>query len=88
MAHVLGHRVRLSDRTELTSRGAAIAALRAASLWESWRDEALDCRSSFDPDPGRAEVYQAALERQHRLYASVIGVDPEIGPSLAGAVAG
>jgi hypothetical protein len=31
-------------------------------------------------------VYQAAIERQHRLYETVIGVDPDIGPALTAAV--
>ncbi|HUG54873.1 MAG TPA: gluconokinase [Vicinamibacteria bacterium] len=87
MADVLGRRVRLAGRAELTSRGTAILALRALGLWTTLRDEELALSEAYDPRPGRAPVYQAALERQHRLYASLVGLDPEIGPTISAAVA-
>jgi gluconokinase len=88
MAHVLGRRVRLSDHAELTSRGTAILALRALGSWTTMRDEDLELGEAYEPDASRAPIYQAALERQHRLYTSVVGVDPDIGPTLSAAVAG
>jgi gluconokinase len=86
MANVIGRRVHLSRSEELTSRGAAILALRGLSLWKTLADERLDAEDVFEPDASRAPVYQAAIERQHRLYEKVIGVDPDIGPALAAAV--
>jgi gluconokinase len=88
IADVLGRRIRLSRHEELTSRGSAILALRALGAWATLEDEPLTAEDVFEPDPARAPVYQAALERQHRLYESVVGVDPEFGPALAAAVRG
>jgi gluconokinase len=88
MADVLGRRIQLSRHEELTSRGTAILALRALGAWATLEDEPLTAEDVFEPDPTRAPVYQAALERQHRLYESVVGVDPEFGPALAAAVRG
>ena len=88
MADVLGRPVHLSRRTELTSRGTAILALRALGAWKALDDEPLELDTVFEPDPTRAGTYQAALERQHRLYESLFAVDPDIGPSLAAAVRG
>jgi gluconokinase len=86
IADVLGRRIRLSHSQELTSRGTAILALRALGAWKSLDDEPLELDTVFEPDPARAGTYQAALERQHRPYESLFGVDPDIGPSLAAAV--
>jgi len=88
MADVLGRPVHLSRRTELTSRGTAILALRALGLWTSFEDEPLEVERVHHPDPSRAALYQAGLERQHRLYETLVGVDPEIAPALRSAVAG
>jgi glycerol kinase len=86
MANVIGRRVHLSRSEELTSRGAAILALRGLSLWKTLADERLEAEDVFEPEASGAPVYQAAIERQHRLYEKVIGVDPDIGPALAAAV--
>jgi gluconokinase len=86
MADVIGRRVHLSRSEELTSRGAAILALRGLGLWKTLADETLAAEDVFEPRPSRAPVYQAAIERQHRLYEKVLGVDPVIGPALAAAV--
>ena len=86
IASAIGRRVHLSRSDELTSRGAAILALRALSLWRTLADEALGTEDVYEPDPARAPVYQAALERQHHLYEKMLGVDPAIGPALAAAV--
>jgi gluconokinase len=88
LADVIGRRVRLSGRSELTSRGAAILALRALGAWRTLADEALETEEVFEPHPDLAPVYQAAIERQHRLYESLLGVDPQIGPALSAAVNG
>jgi len=86
IADALGRRIRLSPSPELTSRGTAILALRALGAWKTLDDEPLETETVFEPDPGRAATYQAALERQHRVYESLFGVDPDIGPSLAAAI--
>jgi gluconokinase len=86
MADVIGRRVRLSRGTELTSRGTAILALRALGRWASLDEEPLGLEDVYEPDPAPAPVYQAAIERQHRLYDTLIGHDAEIGASLAAAL--
>jgi gluconokinase len=86
MADVIGRRVHLSRSEELTSRGAAVLALRGLALWRTLADEALATQDVYEPDPDRAPVYQAAIERQHQLYEKVLGRDPDIGPALVAAV--
>jgi gluconokinase len=86
LADALGRRIRLSRSGELTSRGAAILALRALGTWRTLSDEAVATEDVFEPVAALAPLYQAGLERQHRLYESVLGVDPDIGPALAAAV--
>jgi gluconokinase len=88
LADALGRRIRLSRSGELTSRGTAILALRALGTWRTLADEAAATEDVYEPRTELAPVYQAALERQHRLYESVLGVDPDIGPALAAAVRG
>jgi gluconokinase len=88
MADALGRRVRLSSTAEMTSRGAAILALRALGTWRTLSDEPVATEEVFEPVAERAPLYQAGLERQHRLYETVLGVDPDIGPVLAAAVRG
>jgi gluconokinase len=86
MANVIGRRIQLSRSEELTSRGAAILALRGLGHWKSLADEALETEEVYEPDPSVAPVYQAAMERQHALYEKMYGVDPDIGPALEQAV--
>jgi len=88
LADVIGRRVHLTRGVELTSRGAAILALRALGLWRTLADEALATQEVFEPDASRAGAYQAAIERQHRLYEEVVDVDAEIAPALRAAVHG
>jgi gluconokinase len=87
MANVIGRRVHLSRSEELTSRGAAILALRGLSPVEDagrTRASTPNARSSRIR-PARPSTRRPS-ERQHRLYERVIGIDPDIGPALAAAV--
>jgi gluconokinase len=72
MADTLGRPVTLSGVKEASSRGAALIALEALGGPEI---EAADVPlgETFEPDPVRHEVYMKALERQRRLYNSVLG---------------
>lgn len=88
MASAIGRRVRLSRSGELTSRGAAILALRSLGLWRTLADEVAQTEDVYDPVPAFGPVYQAGLERQHELYTKTLGADPDIGPALAAAVHG
>ena len=62
--------------------------MRALGAWKTLDEEPLETETVFEPDLTRAGVYQDALERQHRLYESLFGVDPDIGPVLAAAIRG
>jgi gluconokinase len=73
MADVLQHNVRLSHEAELTSRGAAILALRAMGSWASLDEVALPLEETCAPDASRADVYGRAIDRQRGLYQSLIG---------------
>jgi gluconokinase len=72
MADTLGRPITLSGVSEASSRGAALIALEALGGPEI---EAADVPlgETFEPDPYRHEVYRKAMERQRRLYDSVLG---------------
>jgi gluconokinase len=72
MADTLGRPVTLSGVKEASSRGAALIAMEALGGPEI---EAADVPlgETFEPDPERHEIYRKALERQRRLYDSVLG---------------
>jgi gluconokinase len=86
MADVLQQPVLLSRESELTSRGAAIVALRALGRWSTLEDVPLEPEESCQPDPRRGAIYRAAMTRQHELYDTLIGHDAEVGERLAPAV--
>jgi gluconokinase len=72
MADVLGKPITVSGVKEASSRGAALIALEALGgpeIEEAW----VPLGETFDPDPGRHEVYRRAIERQRRLYDAVLG---------------
>jgi gluconokinase len=72
MSDTLGKPVTLSGVKEASSRGAALIALQALGGPEI---EAIGASpgETFEPDPDRHEIYRMALERQRRLYDSVLG---------------
>jgi len=72
MADTLGRPVTISGVREASSRGAALIVLEALGGPEI---EAADVPlgETFEPDPGRHEIYMRALERQRRLYDAVLG---------------
>ena len=74
MADTLGKPVTLSGVKEASSRGAALIALQALGGPEIEAAQA-PLGETFEPDPGRHEVYRKALERQRRLYDAVLGGD-------------
>jgi gluconokinase len=72
MSDVLQHRVLLSHEPELTSRGTAILALRGLGAWSSLDEVDLPLEEACLPDPARAVVYGRAMDRQQRLYETLI----------------
>jgi gluconokinase len=72
MSDTLGKPVTLSAVKEASSRGAALIALQAlgGSGIEATKAPPGE---TFEPDPDRHETYRKALERQRRLYDSVLG---------------
>ena len=72
MADTLGRPLTLSGVKEASSRGAALIALEALGGPEIETSEA-PLGETFEPDPGRHEIYMEALERQRRLYDAVLG---------------
>ena len=72
MADTLGRPVTLSGVKEASSRGAALIALEALGGPEVEAAQA-PLGEIFEPDPSRHEIYRKALERQRRLYDSVLG---------------
>ena len=72
MADVLGKPVTVSGIKEASGRGAALIALEALGGPEVEEAEA-PLGETFEPDPGRHEIYRQAIERQRRLYDAVLG---------------
>jgi gluconokinase len=72
MADTLGRTVTLTGVKEASSRGAALIALEALGGPEIEASKA-PLGETFEPDPDRHEIYRNALERQRRLYDSVLG---------------
>src|ERR687889_1160940 len=67
MADALGRPVTTSGIKEASSRGAALLALERLGALEIETAEA-PLGETFDPDPGRHEIYREALARQRHLY--------------------
>ncbi len=72
MADALGKPVTTSGIQEASSRGAALLALERLGELEIEGVEA-PLGETFEPDPGRHEIYREALARQRRLYEAVLG---------------
>jgi gluconokinase len=72
MADTLGRPITLSGVKEASSRGAALIALEALGGPEIETAQA-PLGETFEPDPSRHEIYMMALERQRRLYDTVLG---------------
>ena len=72
MADALGRPVTISGVEEASSRGAALLALEALGGQQIEETDA-PLGETFEPDPGRHEIYRNALERQRRLYDAVLG---------------
>ena len=72
MADALGKPVTTSGVQEASSRGAALLVLEKLGELEIEEAEA-PLGETFEPDPGRHEVYTEALARQRRLYEAVLG---------------
>jgi gluconokinase len=72
MADVLGKPVTVSGIKEASSRGAALIALEALGGPEV-EEAGAPLGETFEPDPGRHEIYREAIERQRRLYDAVLG---------------
>jgi gluconokinase len=69
IADVLGRRIVMCDRRELTSRGAAAFALEALGVLKLSRLKPDEDRA-VEPDKGRHRIYQRARERHEQLLAS------------------
>ena len=71
VADVLGRPLVLSERTEASTRGAALLALEAAGKIDSISDFPVSVATTFEPDMSRHERYQEGLKRQQHLYDQV-----------------
>jgi gluconokinase len=72
MADTLGRPITVSGVKEASSRGAALIALEALGGPEIEAVQA-PIGETFEPDPERHEIYRKAIDRQRRLYDSVLG---------------
>lgn len=72
LADALGCRVVASSEAEASSRGAALLALEAIGALAHLADAPITLGQGYDPVAAHHAVYQAALERQQRLYQVLI----------------
>jgi gluconokinase len=73
LADVLGRPVSASAEAEASSRGAALLALETLGLLDQPLDTLRPAlRRRFEPIPAHTERYQAATERQRRLYDAMV----------------
>jgi len=73
LADVLGRPVVLSGVPEATARGTALLALESTGLLRDISEAPDFTGDAYEPDPGRHEVYLKAMERQRRLYETLLG---------------
>ena len=71
IADVLGRSLLLSEKTEASTRGAALLALEATGRIDNISDAPFFI-TSFEPDPSRHQRYQEGSKRQQQLYERVI----------------
>jgi gluconokinase len=71
VADVLGRPLVLSERTEASTRGAALLALEAAGKIDSISDFPVSVATTFEPDMSCHERYREGLKRQQHLYDRV-----------------
>ncbi len=72
IADVLGRPVSLACASEASARGAALLALEAMGRIESLEAFSVSVETTFEPNYSRHERYQQGLERQLKVYDSVI----------------
>ncbi len=72
IADVLGRSLLLSEKTEASTRGAALLALEATGRIDSISDVTFSVATSFEPDQSRHQRYREGLKRQQQLYERVI----------------
>lgn len=72
LADVMGKPLVMSEEAEATSRGAALIALEQLRAIPSWEDVPAAFGETTQPDMAAHEIYQAAIERQERLYRAVV----------------
>jgi gluconokinase len=72
IADVLGQPVVASGEAEATSRGTALLALEALGAISSVADAPAAFGATYTPTMEHHAIYQAAIERQQRLYTQVI----------------
>ncbi|MHB8644279.1 MAG: gluconokinase [Thermomicrobiales bacterium] len=68
LADVLGKPLTVSDEAEATSRGAALVALAQLGAIPSWEDVPAALGRTVTPSMDAHRIYQAAIERQSRVY--------------------
>ena len=72
IADVLGRAVSLSDANEASSRGAVLLALEMEGRIRDIADVPVFIESTYEPDMAHHARYREGLERQEKLYATLI----------------
>ncbi|MCM3873199.1 MAG: gluconokinase [Pyrinomonadaceae bacterium] len=72
IADVLGRSLTLSEPREASVRGAALLALEGAGKIRSIAGLPVHAEKTFEPNMSRHACYQEGLQRQQRIYESVI----------------
>ena len=72
IADVLGRPVVASNEAEATSRGVALLALRSLGAIAALDELPADDGAVYEPNAERHAIYRKAVERQQKLYESLI----------------
>lgn len=79
LADVLGVPVVASGEEEASARGAALVALRALGMLQTFDELPAALGETYEPNPEHGEIYQRARKRQESLYHLLLDSSPS-GP--------
>ena len=72
MADVLGSEILVPESKQLTSRGAAILALKHSGLWKNFDEDLPVIGHRIEPDMQRTKIYLDAIAQHKALYEMLI----------------
>ena len=72
ISDVMNRTIAVADIPEASARGAALLAFEALGILNDLKDIPVTIERTYEPDPGRHEIYQHALARHEELYEKLV----------------